>query len=118
MKMFGPDFVWILTPDAGGVDEWVEMVEKEKLRANTRNQTDRTCTREQYEVVVNRTFILVESDLREDVNTSTASNLVRKFSEDAHPPPPLPTPSGSREVISWTPPKLTVLQKWSVLNLC
>ena len=97
MKMFGPDFVWILTPDAGGVDEWVEMAEKEKLRATTRNQTHRTCTREQYEVVVNRTFILVESDLREDVNTSTASNLVRKFSEDAPPPPPFFPPPPEAE---------------------
>lgn len=91
MKMFGPDFVWILSPNAGGVDEWVETAESEKRRANTRNQTHRTCTREQYEVVVNRTFILVESDLREDVNTSTDSGLVRKYREDA-PLPPLPTP--------------------------
>ena len=95
MKMFGPEFVWILSPSAGTVDDWLDFDEKERLRAEALNQTEtsRTCTREEYEVVANRTFILVESDLREDVNTSTNSNLVRKYHEVQQvrtpPSPPL-----------------------------
>ena len=91
MKMFGPDFVWILTPKAGVVDDWVKVAEIEKIRANITYQNHTTCTREQFEVVVNRSFILVESDLREDVNTSTDSGLVSKYREDA-PPSPSPNP--------------------------
>lgn len=97
MEMFGPDFVWILSPNAGDLDDWVKVAESEKIRANITNQDHRTCTREEFEVVVNRSFILVESDLREDVNTSTDSGLVRKYREDAPPSPspnPLPEASG------------------------
>ena len=100
MKMFGPDFVWILSPKAGVVDDWVKVAEIEKTRAKITDQKHRTCTKEQFEMVVNRSFILVENDLREDVNTSTDSGLVRKYREDAPPPlppcPPRPTPFRKR----------------------
>lgn len=77
--MYGPEFVWILNPDAGTVEDWVREAERENTRK--KNKTDDTCTKEQFEVAVNRTFILSESNLRKDVNTTTASGLVRKIAQ-------------------------------------
>ena len=72
--MFGPEFVWILHPDAGNVEIWASLAEQERGR----NKTD-TCTKEQYQQVADRTIILDKNILyRADENTTTASGLVRK----------------------------------------
>ena len=73
--MYGPEYVWILNPDADNIDEWVRLAK----RAEKNQSGVPTCTREQFEVVVNRTFILAKTGLRTDDNTKTDSGLVRKF---------------------------------------
>ena len=74
MKLYGPEFVWILHPDAGTIDDWYRIAEGERI---SRNKTG-TCTKEQYQKAADRSFILEKNILyRSDENTSTASGLVR-----------------------------------------
>ena len=74
--MYGPEYVWILNPGAGTVDDWVRIADKELQR----NESSSFCSREQYQQAVDGTFIVDASILRNDVNTTTASGLVRKNS--------------------------------------
>ena len=74
--MYGPEYVWILNPDADNIDEWVRLA---NLQAQKNQSGVPTCTREQFEVVVNRTFLLAKTGLRRDDNTKTDSGFVRKF---------------------------------------
>ncbi|PFX34116.1 Gamma-aminobutyric acid type B receptor subunit 2 [Stylophora pistillata] len=71
MKMYGPEFVWILHPEAETVNDWdsVAAVERKKNKTGA-------CTKEQYEEVADRTIILDKNILyRTDDNTTTASGL-------------------------------------------
>ena len=70
--MYGPEYVWILNPEAGTVNRWAEL-NSYKARKN-----DSHCTKEEFEVVANRTFLLAGNDLRTDIDTKTDSGLVRK----------------------------------------
>ena len=73
MGMYGPEYVWILNPEAGTVDRWARLnhFESKKERLSF-------CTKEEFEVVANRTFLLAGNDLRSDHDTKTDSGLVRK----------------------------------------
>ena len=74
MGMYGPEFVWILHPDAETVDVWNVYAATERFK----NKTG-TCTKEEYEEVADRTIILDKKILyRTDNNTINASGLVRK----------------------------------------
>ncbi|XP_068724807.1 gamma-aminobutyric acid type B receptor subunit 1-like [Montipora capricornis] len=73
--MYGPEYVWILNPDADNIDEWVRLA---NLQAQKNQLGVPTCTREQFEVVVNRTFLLAKTGLRRDDNTKTDSGLTLK----------------------------------------
>lgn len=73
LKMYGREYVWILNPDAGTVEDWVTQAEREKKKGNKN-----VCKMEDYRQVVNSTILLGDGDLRKDVNTSTDSGLVRK----------------------------------------
>ena len=70
--MYGPEYVWILNPEAGTVDRWAELHEFESRKNKS------VCTKEEFEVVANRTFLLAGNDLRSDNDTKTDSGLVRK----------------------------------------
>nr|XP_058943821.1 gamma-aminobutyric acid type B receptor subunit 2-like [Pocillopora verrucosa]XP_058943822.1 gamma-aminobutyric acid type B receptor subunit 2-like [Pocillopora verrucosa]XP_058943823.1 gamma-aminobutyric acid type B receptor subunit 2-like [Pocillopora verrucosa]XP_058943824.1 gamma-aminobutyric acid type B receptor subunit 2-like [Pocillopora verrucosa]XP_058943825.1 gamma-aminobutyric acid type B receptor subunit 2-like [Pocillopora verrucosa]XP_058943826.1 gamma-aminobutyric acid type B len=71
MGMYGPEFVWILHPDAETVDVWNFYAATERFK----NKTG-TCTKEEYEEVADRTIILDKKILyRTDNNTITASGL-------------------------------------------
>ena len=70
--MYGPEYVWILNPEAGTVDRWAELNRVEALKNKS------VCTKEELEVVANRTFLLAGNDLRSDNDTKTDSGLVRK----------------------------------------
>ena len=72
MGMYGPEYVWILNPEAGTVDRWAELNRVEALKNKS------VCTKEELEVVANRTFLLAGNDLRSDNDTKTDSGLVRK----------------------------------------
>ena len=73
MGLFGPDFVWILHPNAGNVDQWALYADVERLK----NRSG-LCIKEQYQRVAERIFILDENIIyRSDENTTTASGLVR-----------------------------------------
>ena len=72
MGMYGPEYVWILSPEAGTVDHWAELHQLESRK----NQP--FCTKEELEVVANKTFLLAGNDLRPDNDTKTDSGLVRK----------------------------------------
>ena len=73
MGLFGPEFVWILHPNAGNIDLWVRSAEIER-----RKNRSGLCSREQYQQVVERIFILDKKIIyRSDENTTTASGLVR-----------------------------------------
>ena len=73
MGLFGPDFVWILHPNAGNVDQWALYTDVERLK----NRSG-LCIKEQYQRVAERIFILDENIIyRSDENTPTASGLVR-----------------------------------------
>ena len=73
MNMFGPEYVWILHPDAGNIDTWASIAKWERRR----NMTG-TCTKEQYQKVAERNFILDKRfSYRKDENATTASGLVR-----------------------------------------
>ena len=70
--MYGPEYVWILNPEAGTVDRWAELHRFESRKKHS------FCTKEELEVVANRTFLLAGNDLRSDHDTKTDSGLVRK----------------------------------------
>ncbi|KAL9978487.1 hypothetical protein ACROYT_G016009 [Oculina patagonica] len=73
MGMYGPEYVWILHPDAGTIDDWDAIAKIERERSN--NET-KTCTKEQFQQAASRAFILEKNILyRTDVNTATASGL-------------------------------------------
>ncbi len=75
--MYGPEYVWILHPDAGTIEDWVEIAEEE--REKSQNKT-KTCTREQFQQAADRAFILEKKILyRTEEDTTTASGLVRKL---------------------------------------
>ena len=74
MELYGPEFVWILHPDAGTIEDWYKLAEKER---KINNKTE-TCTKEQYQKAADGAFILEKNILyRSDENTTTASGLVR-----------------------------------------
>lgn len=73
LKMYGREYVWILNPDAGTVEDWVKQADREISKGNKN-----VCKMEQYREVVNSTILLGDGDLRKDVNTTTDSGLVRK----------------------------------------
>lgn len=73
LKMYGREYVWILNPDAGTVDDWVKQAKSEISKGN-----ENVCKMEQYRQVVNSTILLGDGDLRKDVNTRTDSGLVSK----------------------------------------
>ena len=78
MKLYGPEFVWILHPDAGTIEDWNRIAEKEREE----NKTE-TCTKEQYQMVADGAFILEKKiSYRSDNNTTTASGLVRNILTD------------------------------------
>ena len=78
MGMYGPEFVWILHPDAETLDKWNVYAATERFK----NKTG-TCTKEEYEEVADRTIILDKKILyRTDGDTITASGLVRKKDDD------------------------------------
>ncbi|XP_074616594.1 gamma-aminobutyric acid type B receptor subunit 2-like [Acropora palmata] len=69
MGMYGPEYVWILNPEAGTVDRWAELNRVEALKNKS------VCTKGELEVVANRTFLLAGNDLRSDNDTKTDSGL-------------------------------------------
>ena len=76
MDLYGPEFVWILHPDAGTIEDWYGIAEYERIK---KNNTD-TCTKEQYQKAADGAFILEKNILyRSDENTTTASDVVRTF---------------------------------------
>ena len=76
MGLYGPEFVWILHPDAGTIEDWYMIAEKERIN---KNNTD-TCTKEQYQKAADGAFILEKNILyRSDENTTTACGLVRNI---------------------------------------
>ena len=78
MGFYGPEFVWILHPDAGTIEDWNRIAEKERVEKKTE-----TCTKEQYQIAADGAFILEKKILyRSDNNTTTASGLVRNILKD------------------------------------
>ena len=78
MGFYGPKFVWILHPDAGTIEDWNRIAEKEREEYKTE-----TCTKEQYQKAADGAFILENKILyRSDENTTTASGLVRNILND------------------------------------
>ena len=74
MGLFGPGFLWILHSNAGNIDLWVYYATIERLLMNRSG----LCTREQYQRVAERIFILDKNiTYRSNENTTTASGLVR-----------------------------------------
>ncbi|XP_068724808.1 gamma-aminobutyric acid type B receptor subunit 1-like [Montipora capricornis] len=73
--MYGPEYVWILNPDADNIDEWVRLA---NIHAQKNQSGVPICNREQFEVVVNRTFLLAKTGLRRDDNTKTDSGITLK----------------------------------------
>lgn len=72
MGLYGPEFVWILHPDAGTIEDWFQIAEGERINKNKSG----TCTKEQYQKAADRSFILEKNILyRSDENTTTASGL-------------------------------------------
>lgn len=77
MGLYGPEFVWILHPDAGTVDEWYDLAEDERIESKNRTKT---CTKEQFQKAADGAFIFEKNILyRSDENTTTASGLVRNI---------------------------------------
>ena len=75
MGLYGPEFVWISHPDAGTIEDWNRIAEKERKE----NKTE-TCTKEQYQKAADGAFIFEKNILyRFDENTTTASGLVRNI---------------------------------------
>ena len=76
MGMYGPEFVWILNPNVGTVDEWVIYASNTKNKIETQEQL---CNKTQYQKALNRAFTFKALMIREDDNFTTSSNLVRIF---------------------------------------
>ena len=76
MGMYGPEFVWILNPNVGTVDEWVIHASNTKNKIETQEQL---CNKTQYQKALNRAFTFKALMIREDDNFTTSSNLVRIF---------------------------------------
>jgi len=75
MGLYGPEFVWILHPDTGTIEDWYTLAEERRRKTN--NKTN-TCTKEQYRKAADGALIWEKNILyRSDENTSTASGLVR-----------------------------------------
>ena len=72
--MYGPEFVWILNPNVGTVDEWVIYASNTKNKIETQEQL---CNKTQYQKALNRAFTFKALMIREDDNFTTSSNLVR-----------------------------------------
>ena len=80
MGLYGPEFVWILHPDAGTIEDWTRLAEYERRRS--RNKT-KTCTKEQFQQAADGAFIFEKNILyRTDENTTTASGLVRNIGKN------------------------------------
>ena len=78
MGFYGPEFVWILHPDAGTIEDWDRIAEKEREEKETE-----TCTKELYQIAADGAFILEKNILyRSDENTITASGQVRNILKD------------------------------------
>ena len=76
MGMYGPEFVWILNPNAGTVDEWVDHANNAKKKIETQEQI---CNKTQYQKALNRAFTFKALMIRGEDNFTTSSNLVRIF---------------------------------------
>ena len=76
MGMYGPEFVWILNPNAGTVDDWLRHADNAKKSLETHEQL---CNKTQYQKALNRAFTFKALMIREDDNFTTSSNLVRIF---------------------------------------
>ena len=77
MGLYGAEFVWILHPNAGTVDDWYNIAEHE--RKKSKNKT-KSCTKEQFQKAADGAFIFEKNILyRSDENTTTASGLVRNI---------------------------------------
>ena len=77
MGLYGPEFVWILHPNAGTIEDWARRAENERIRS--KNKTE-TCTKEQLQQAADGAFIFERNIVyRTDENTTTASGLVRKI---------------------------------------
>ncbi|CAH3015605.1 unnamed protein product, partial [Porites evermanni] len=72
MGMYGPEFVWILNPNVGTVDEWVIHANNTKNKVETQEQL---CNKTQYQKALNRAFTFKALTIREDDNFTTSSNL-------------------------------------------
>ncbi|KAM7451763.1 hypothetical protein ABFA07_000778 [Porites harrisoni] len=73
MGMYGPEFVWILNPNAGTVDEWFEYTNRAIVQDKIK--TEQTCNKTQYQKALNRAFTFKALMIREDDNFTTSSNL-------------------------------------------
>ena len=78
MGMYGPEFVWILNPNAGTVDEWVTHANNAKKKIQNETQ-EQICNKTQYQKALNRAFTFKALMIREDDNFTTSSNVVRIF---------------------------------------
>lgn len=80
MGMYGPEFVWILNPNTGTVDDWLVYANRtiDKIEDYVETQ-EQICTREQYQKALNRAFTFKALMIRKDENFTTSSNLVRIF---------------------------------------
>ena len=78
MGMYGPEFVWILNPNVGTVDDWLSHADKAKIKIQKENQ-EQICNKTQYQKALNRAFTFKALMIREDDNFTTSSNLVRIF---------------------------------------
>ena len=78
MGMYGPEFVWILNPNVGTVDDWLRHADNAKIKIQKQNQ-EQICNKTQYQKALNRAFTFKALMIREDDNFTTSSNLVRIF---------------------------------------
>ena len=76
MGMYGPEFVWILNPNVGTVDDWLRHADMAKIKIQKENQ-EQICNKTQYQKALNRAFTFKALMIREDDNFTTSSNLVR-----------------------------------------
>ena len=77
MGMYGPEFVWILNPNAGTVDDWLRHANNTKRKIGSLQE--QICNKTQYQKALNRAFKFKALMIREDDNFTTSSNLVRIF---------------------------------------
>ena len=77
MGLYGPEFVWILHPDAGTIEDWYRLAEYARITFNNKIET---CTKEQYQKAADGAFIFEKNIFyRSNENTTTASGLVRNI---------------------------------------